>query len=167
MASPPPGITAHIGSVLKARFLEKFDIQLSGVFCSKLARDTSLRGLSLVNNSIRNTGQLPQFAPTVILEEDVIPESGLPADIARSVKFLVLDGNHRVTLVCKELIGEDSLLRFRVYRTLANPADVRLIASGKLNIIQLVVLYVMVSSVHRTFVQSVFSSFLEHVLTVA
>ena len=59
-----------------------------------------------------------------------MPEGGLTAETAKNLQVRVLDGNHRVT-VCKELFGEDHLLRFRVYRSFSNPADERLIANGE------------------------------------
>lgn len=138
MPSICPEVKGHLGSVLKAQFLGEFDITLSGVVCSKLTRNTSVRGLSLVKTSILNNGWLSQFAPSVILTNG-IPEGGLTAATAKNLQVRVLDGNHRVT-VCKELFGQDHLLRFRVYRSFSNPADERLIANGKFdNAMQLIV----------------------------
>lgn len=137
-ASTPEQRTAaqgcnFIAQTLKEHYVGTFDILLSNISCTSLVRPLNSRGLANVQASISDKGFLAQHAPSVTVASEQMRRfqtSGLRLqEDVDSLRFAVIDGNHRVT-GARNALGSTSRIPCRVYKEFSRQ-DSRIIANGK------------------------------------
>lgn len=79
---------------------------------------------------MRFKGWLSQFASSVLIARETVPDAILTPQLALTINTRVLDGNHRV-VVFKKLFGDISKLEARVKCDFANAPDEKLIADSE------------------------------------
>lgn len=114
-------------AVLSSNYIGEFSMTVANLTCTTLARPRNKLGLQMVEQSVKAKGWLSQFAPSVLIPRETVPDGVLTPQLALSISARVLDGNHRV-VVFKKLFGDSSTLKVRVYYEFANAPDEKLIA---------------------------------------
>eukprot|EP00904_Undaria_pinnatifida_P013509 jgi/Undpi1/9289/HiC_scaffold_26.g11747.m1 len=119
----------NMNAVLSKHYLGEFKMRLGNITCTEMVRPLSKSGLQHLEQSIQDVGWLENFAPSVVIQQDRLGDSGkLTAETALTTPAHTLDGNHRIATL-KKLFGDSGVFLVRVYLEF-NQADERLIANA-------------------------------------
>ncbi|CAM9690914.1 unnamed protein product [Sphacelaria rigidula] len=119
-----------LAKILQEHFEGLHQMKLGNIACTQMVRAVSDAGVHTVVDSIRTTGWLDQFAPSIVIPREAVRDGEpLTAEIMRETKGRVLDGYHRVTAL-KEEFGDEDMFLIRVYREFADRTQEKIIANS-------------------------------------
>lgn len=108
-------VNNNLQPFLQKTFVDDFDVCLRYISCSTLVHPVNKVGLSGVEDSIRSNGWIRHCALSISISQLAFPDGDFSQERINTVRFKVLDGNHRVE-AAKKIFGLDEPTNCRVFQ---------------------------------------------------